>query len=679
MRSILLRSLLVIGAGGLVLAGLLYVASTVDARPPAVLEVRLTQPLADDAQRALITTSLEVVFSETVEMEGATAALLLEPAVEGAVSWSGSTMIFTPRDPLELETSYTVSVGDGVRDMAGNEMQEIPPPFEFVTAGRPSLIEAVPTDGSSDVALEEPVALTFSSLMDTASVEAALRLRPSFAHELRWSGELLEIVPTQPLRPGLDYELSIGEEAADVAGVSLAEPIRLGFRTVAPGLVADRLVPADGIEGIAVTSPIALIFDRPIDPGSVSDDLLIINPDVAGSLEVERLPDESASDDASGRVLRFTPSGPLPPNTTFEVELAPGVASTSGGRLAGPISWSFTTGAPVSGISNQITFITDRAGVANVWAMNPDGSGKRQLSSELVPVVDYAVAPDGTSFVVADGWRLVYQRADGSDRRSLTDDGLLEFDPTYAPNSQEVAFARADAESGEGLGLWRWEIGGGEASVIELPREIGETPDPSADGEESAERLRAPRYSPDGGALAFVDLSGRVGIVELPSERLTRVAFRAAAAPLWLGDSGALLLSGAQGQQTLPAPAFEAPVLPLDPGPRDDVFRVARSGTSVNETPFGNGSEPMAVAADGTIAFVDANGALRLTDLPNSSSDPPVLAGDRVAAAGFAPGEPAMVIVIAAEGERGSIELLDLETRRRTPLAPDGSRPRWLP
>jgi hypothetical protein len=68
MRSVLLRSLLVIGAGGLVLAGLLYVASTVDARPPAVLEVRLTQPLADDAQRALITTSLEVVFSETVEM-----------------------------------------------------------------------------------------------------------------------------------------------------------------------------------------------------------------------------------------------------------------------------------------------------------------------------------------------------------------------------------------------------------------------------------------------------------------------------------------------------------------------------------------------------------------------------------------------------------------------------------
>ena len=50
-----------------------------------------------------------------------------------------------------------------------------------MTAGRPSLVDAVPSDGSSDVALEEPIALTFSSLMDTASVEAALRLRPSLS------------------------------------------------------------------------------------------------------------------------------------------------------------------------------------------------------------------------------------------------------------------------------------------------------------------------------------------------------------------------------------------------------------------------------------------------------------------------------------------------------------------
>ena len=36
MRSVLLRTLAVLGAGGLVLGGVLYVASTVDGRPPEV-------------------------------------------------------------------------------------------------------------------------------------------------------------------------------------------------------------------------------------------------------------------------------------------------------------------------------------------------------------------------------------------------------------------------------------------------------------------------------------------------------------------------------------------------------------------------------------------------------------------------------------------------------------------
>ena len=71
MRAVLLRSLAVIGVGGIVLAGVLYVATTFDGRPPSVLEVRLTAPVADDERVALINTSIEVAFSEPVEPESA--------------------------------------------------------------------------------------------------------------------------------------------------------------------------------------------------------------------------------------------------------------------------------------------------------------------------------------------------------------------------------------------------------------------------------------------------------------------------------------------------------------------------------------------------------------------------------------------------------------------------------
>ncbi len=213
--------------------------------------------------------------------------------------------------------------------------------------------------------------------------------------------------------------------AADVAGVALGEPVTVRFRTIAPGVAIETLVPADEMDGISPMSPIAVVFDRPIDPESVGGDALTITPGVAGTLEVVALPGDPVTDDGAGRVLRFTPSAALPATTTFEVELATGISGSDGGGLAGPQSWTFTTGAGGATVSNQITFVTDRSGVANVWTMNADGTGQRQVSAELTPVIDYAVAPDGTSLVVGDGRRLVYLRADGSDRRVLTGEGHL--------------------------------------------------------------------------------------------------------------------------------------------------------------------------------------------------------------------------------------------------------------
>jgi hypothetical protein len=681
MRAVLLRSLLVIGAGGLVLAGLLYVASTVDARPPVVLSITVTQPVGGDPSLALITTSIEVAFSEPVEADDAAGAIRLEPAVDGTASWSGSTLIFTPADALELSTVYEVTVATGVRDLAGNAMTEAPPPFTFETAGRPRIVATDPADGDEDIPVEQTIGITFSTLMDTAVVEAELRVWPTIRYDLRWSGEQLEIVPAEPLRPDTEYEVSLSGDATDAAGVAIEEAVSITFSTVEPGLRADRLVPADGVDGIAPATAIAIIFDRPIDPDSLDGDVLQITPDVAGTLEVVALPGEDADEAATGRVLRFTPSGPLPPNTTFEVEVAPEVVSaTGGGGLAQPLSWSFTTGAPAATLSNQVTFLSDRSGVANVWAMNPDGTGQHQVSAELTPILDYAVAPDGSSLVAADGRRLIFLRADGVDRRVITGDAHWEFDPTYAPSGRVVAFGRADATSGAGLGLWQWEVGGGDPQPIELPDEPPAGPVPSASDEEASVLLRAPRYSPDGLALAFVDTSGAVGLLELPAQRLTLVPFAAAAPPAWLPDSSGVLLGGAPLDAVGEADPLVAPVERLDPGAGDAVHRLARSGIATRETALGTGWRVLAVAAEGTIAYATDQGRLGTTP-DEYETDRPLLIDDaRVIDAAFAPGEEAMVIVVAGEGATaGSIERLDLGDGNRTVLATDGWLPRWLP
>jgi Tol biopolymer transport system component len=694
-RGVLLRSSVVFAAGLAVLAAILYYASTVDGRPPEVLRIGLTHHLSGDAVVALTTTSIEVEFSEAVEPVSGEAAFQLQPALDGSFSWAGRTLTFTPAERLALETAFVVRVLPTVRDRAGNAMDGESEPFAFETVGHPTVVGSQPDGGAQDVPLEALIVLEFSTLMDTASVEAALEIQPAVELTSTWSGEQLTLTPATSFVEGRQYTLRIRTTARDGAGTPLEMPYRLVFRAARSGLEATTLVPSEGIEGVAITSPIAIVFDRALDPDSLDDgDLLRLTPSVAGSLEVIAPPGAEGLRDPTGRILRFQPSARLAPNTTYEVTLAAGLLGADGSQLATPLTWRFTTGAPLATLGNQVVFITDRSGVANLWTMNPDGSGQRQLSAELSSVTSYAVAPDGRSFVVGDGAVLVQQRADGGDRRLLTQAGTLEFDPTYAPDGSQLAFGRADAETGAGLGLWTRPAGGGNAARLQLPDELrpSATPRPPSPGETAvAPILRAPRYSPDGAALAFVDVSGRVGVLELPGGRLTTAPFSAVSPPAWLDDSTAVLLSGpASGAIDAPQPG--APLPPLDPatlGLSDDqlgslaLARLDRGAATVVGLARSGGASRPATSSDGRYLYVvvepgtpEGGGALRVTTRGGGVSFPILRdGGASVSVAAFGPEPLTIVAARVADG----IWLVDADTGLGERLAGDGWQPRWLP
>jgi hypothetical protein len=308
--------------------------------------------------------------------------------------------------------------------------------------------------------------------------------------------------------------------------------------------------------------------------------------------------------------------------------------------------------------------------------MNPDGTGQHQVSSELNPVVEYAAAPDGTSVVVADGRRLVFLRPDGSERRELTDASHVEFDPAYAPDSDRIAFARADAETGAALGLWTWEIGAGSATEISLPTPTpsGFSPSPDASSGEAFRGMRAPRYAPDGTALAFVDLRGAVGILELADDRLTLVAADVAAPPLWDASSRAVLVRlGPDGD---PTTELAVPVLPLLPDGATEVGVIVRGDETLEDAGLGGGVTALTAASDGRIGWIDAGGAVRIaTELFEAGETPAALEGVRVAEVVLGPTGGVLLTV----SDRGDIVRVELDTEGRTRLTDEGRQVRWLP
>jgi Bacterial Ig-like domain/WD40-like Beta Propeller Repeat len=706
MRGILVRSLAVFGVGTAILVGILYYASTVDARPPLVVSVSVTQHLSTDAAVALTTTSIEVVFSEPVQQVTAEAAFRISPAVRGAYSWSGASMTFTPAARLPLRSDFEVHLAAGVRDRVGNAMAAPSAPFRFQTVGNPTVVATDPVDGAQAVALDAPIQITFSTLMDTASVESSLRIIPSIATRLRWAGERLTIQPLDPLEPNRRYLVLVSTQAHDQAGTPLEQPFQSTFETVREGLGVATLVPSDGIEGVAQTTPIAVIFDRAIDASSVSSDLLTITPQVAGSLEAVAAPGAAGMAGEGPRILRFQPSGPLQANTTYEVDLAAGLRGADGARLASQLSWTFTTGGPAPTLSNQIVFLSARSGVTNLWAMNPDGTNQRQISAELSPVTDYAIAPDGRSFVVGDGAQLVLQRADGSNRRLLTDAGTIEFDPAFSPDGSTIVFGRADPSSGSGLGLWTRAADGGDPQRLQLPGLASptpaQTPAPSASPSQNrVPLLRGPRYSPDGTALAFVDQGGRIGILDLASGELVIATVLAVTPPVWLADSSSILVSAlpwGPGAPTRmlgpqqPAGPLDSVALPLTDAQLRSlrVVRMLRDSAFASTLAFAGGATRPAVDAGGRISYVTLDtghasaGRLWLST-PGGGSSLEILPGDMGSeeTASFAPEPGTLVVGRGTPAEVGrslsGVWLVDSVSGEGTQLVADGWLPRWLP
>ena len=444
-----------------ILAGVLYNAIAVDRLPPTY-SIKVSSTAAGGL--AMTLASFEVDFSEEVQPSTAQRAFSVNPPVVGSFHWQGRKLIFTPSSKLQPDTKYTVQEGAGVEDLAGNT-QGGSTSAAFTTVGPPKVVSVSPGTNEQTVDVGSTIKIVFDREMDTQKVVSGLTIDPPLGYEVSWNGPILTIRPDRPLSYGTTYTVKIGDAAIDTDGTHLPA-FATAFKTVGIGLLATALVPAPSVAGVSPRSPIAVIFDAPIEPTSIADSIKL-TPPVSGSTRAVSLPDDrtpSAVPTPTGsvpaaNVLLFTPDNPLAAHTTYSVSLSSTVKRTDG-QVASAQAWSFTTGESTASALNQIAFLSDRGGVSNVWLMNPDGSNQREVTSELVPVSGFDISGDGTMIAYTAGGVVKKAGIGGDGLQILTPSGDFEYAPLFTPDGLGVVVGRRDG-NGADQGYWRYPLATG--------------------------------------------------------------------------------------------------------------------------------------------------------------------------------------------------------------------------
>ena len=143
-----------------------------------------------------------VNFSEEMNHSSVQSSFFTINATSGSFSWSGNNMTYTPGSNLEYGKTYTVIIGTGAKDIAGNNMDNVSN-WQFNTVQDttpPGIIGNSPT--GSNVPINSQITVTFNKSMNTISVESAFSTLPATTGNFSWSGNVMTYTPDANLSFG---------------------------------------------------------------------------------------------------------------------------------------------------------------------------------------------------------------------------------------------------------------------------------------------------------------------------------------------------------------------------------------------------------------------------------------------------------------------------------------------
>ena len=211
---------------------------TIDTSSPTVSS---TSP-ANTAVDVALGTVVNVTFSEDIDPLSVHASSLVLTQgglfITGTIETSGSTLSFTPDQPLDYSSTYTATVFAGLLDLSANPLaQDYSWSFTTTTPDltAPTIIDVSPNNGATDVDNNMVIWALFSEAMDATTINESSFTLSDGINNVAGSVVLLgndnnaQFYPDQPLNYLTTYTATVSASAGDLAGNILQEDYSWSF------------------------------------------------------------------------------------------------------------------------------------------------------------------------------------------------------------------------------------------------------------------------------------------------------------------------------------------------------------------------------------------------------------------------------------------------------------------
>lgn len=274
--------------------------------------------------------NITVTFNEIMNPSSFTNAsfvIMGDTQLSGLISFSGTTVTFTPSTPLVSYTTYTGIIKTSVLDVNGNALQtNYIWTFTTSLVIIPTVIFADPAPGELNIVLNKSIKTQFNMDMDESSVNSS-------TFQLKQGENLVDghvsynnvdatFNPSQALLPNTEYAITIKAGMKNTLGTYMDKDTTWSFSTgtaMAPAVKCND--PANQAVEVVLNKTISACFSQNMNPSTFNQTTFTLSN---GSTPI------SGTITYIDSFVTFTPSINLISGTTYTAVLTTGVLSMDG-------------------------------------------------------------------------------------------------------------------------------------------------------------------------------------------------------------------------------------------------------------------------------------------------------------------------------------------------------------